>query len=147
MQRLAVLAISGALALALAACGDRTPQVPKTSAGAPPVSDASRQEPFKSAVIPTTDPVASTRPPAQTPPPGPMSKLAVDNELSGKVKRTLSTTPEVNAAGVEVSSSDGVVTLFGIVERPHESEKLAGLAANVDGVRSVVNNLVVVRGS
>jgi hypothetical protein len=144
VKRLSILCAACALAFGGAACGDRVPQVPKASVGAPPVSDASRQEPFKSAVIPTTDPVAA---PAKAPPAGPTSKLAVDNELSGKVKRTLSTTPEVNAAGVEVSASDGVVTLFGIVERPHESEKLAGLAANVDGVRSVVNNLVVVRGS
>jgi osmotically-inducible protein OsmY len=71
-------------------------------------------------------------------------------ELSSKVKQALRT-PEVGAAPssgyLEVAAADGVVTLNGTVEVPAEKERAALTALQVEGVRSVVNNLVVVRGS
>jgi osmotically-inducible protein OsmY len=48
---------------------------------------------------------------------------------------------------VEVAAANGVVTLYGVVDGPADKERIALLALGVDGVRSVVNNLVVVRGS
>ena len=46
-------------------------------------------------------------------------------------------------AQVQVAASDGVVTLSGTVEAPSERERAVLVALGVEGVRSVVNNLVV----
>ena len=45
------------------------------------------------------------------------------------------------------AAAGGVVTLNGTVGFPAEKDRAALLALGVDGVRSVVNNLVVIRGS
>lgn len=55
--------------------------------------------------------------------------------------------PAAREGHVEVAASDGVVTLYGTVAGAREKEQVALLAMSVDGVRSVVNNLVVVAGS
>ena len=54
---------------------------------------------------------------------------------------------EQAAAKRDVATAGGVVTLNGTVEFPAEKDRAALLALGVDGVRSVVNNLVVIRGS
>jgi osmotically-inducible protein OsmY len=74
----------------------------------------------------------------------PQLQLAADMELSGKVKDMLQ---EPARSHVEVASADGVVTLYGTVDAPAEKDRIALLALGVEGVRSVVNNLVVVRGT
>jgi osmotically-inducible protein OsmY len=48
---------------------------------------------------------------------------------------------------VEVAASDGVVTLYGTVEKPADKDRIALAVMEVEGVRSVVNNLVVMRES
>ena len=70
-----------------------------------------------------------------------------DTELSTKVKSALTEAPDINMAGLQVASTDGVVTLYGTVDAPDEKDRAAMLALEVEGVRSVVNNLVVVKGS
>ena len=72
---------------------------------------------------------------------GPQTQLAADMDLSTKVKDAL------QQNRVEVAASDGVVTLYGTVENPGDKDRLALTAMNVEGVRSVVNNLVVMRSS
>ena len=71
-------------------------------------------------------------------------QLAADMELSGKVKELLQ---EPARSHVEVAAADGVVTLYGTVDVPAEKERIALLALGVEGVRSVVNNLVAIRGT
>ena len=70
-----------------------------------------------------------------------------DSALSEKVKTALQTSTEVQTDGLDVAASDGVVTLNGTVQAPREKQRAALLAMNVEGVRSVVNNLVVMSGS
>ena len=116
-----------ALAASLAACGDEPTPNDKRSGSIPA-------------------PRVAAIPAAQSPAP---AQLAADMELSSKVKQALRG-PEAGAppAGyVEVAASDGVVTLNGTVLVPAEKERAALVALEVEGVRSVVNNLVVVRGS
>src|SRR6185312_5620641 len=86
------------------------------------------QEPFKSAI---------------TGKPAPGSPQAADAELSKKVKSALTTATDVTTGGLEVASADGVVTLYGTVDASVEKDRAAMHAMEVDGVRSVVNNLVV----
>jgi len=53
----------------------------------------------------------------------------------------------LRAYGIDVDARDGEVTLFGSVESPMKIEMALTVARNVNGVKSVVNKLVVVAGS
>jgi hypothetical protein len=118
------LLAAAACAAALAACNDPSPQAdsraPATSAPVPPVSS---NAPAKGS--------------AQT-------QLAADMELSGKVKDALQ---EPGRGRVEVAAHDGVITLYGTVDSAADKDRLALAAMDVEGVRSVVNNLVALRSS
>jgi osmotically-inducible protein OsmY len=123
--------------LALAAC-DRPGPVAVNKPNTTPMADSGKSPPAK-----TEEPFKS----AVTGKPAPGSPQAADAELSKKVKSALTTAPDINMGGLEVASSDGVVTLYGTVDASVEKDRAAMHAMEVDGVRSVVNNLVVVKGS
>jgi osmotically-inducible protein OsmY len=124
MNRIATFAAVAVLSVSLAAC-DSQPETQQRAASNPEKS-AKRVEDV------------------QAPKRSPQLQLAADMELSGKVKNMLH---EPAGSHVEVASDDGVVTLYGIVEGSAEKDRIALLALGVEGVRSVINNLVVVRGS
>lgn len=127
--------IAAVLAAAtLAACDkDPTPQADADrKAGAAPEQAAKQAEDFVNAVTPRA---ATTSAPA------------ADSELSNKVRQALTSNSDVKVGGVEVAAANGVVTLYGTVDAPEEKDRAALLAMEIEGVRSVVNRLVVVRGS
>ncbi len=133
MKRHLPIAAAAVLALGLAACNEPpTTEQPKSAAADPP-------------------PAATPAPPASPPPQAeirretsPQAQLDADMQLSGKVKAAV----EEPARGhIEVAAIDGVVTLYGTVDAPKEKDRIARIAMGVEGVRSVVNNLVVLQGS
>jgi len=130
MNRTAAFAALAAVSIGLVACDNpgRQPQQP--------------QQPGKTSAAPGTP--ATPPSAAVTPKSSPQQQLNADIELSSKVKEALK---EPARGHVEVAAADGVVTLYGTVDGPADKERIALMAMNVDGVRSVVNNLVVVRGS
>ena len=135
MQRLVPIACAAAFAAGLAACGE--PYVPAEQAANPggavsPEKSAKPVAEFHSSIAPAS-------PPAE-------AKLA-DTDLSNRVRQTLTSTAGMEIGGVEVAAADGVVTIYGTVEGPQEKNRAAMLAMSIDGVRSVVNNLVVIRSS
>ena len=67
--------------------------------------------------------------------------------LAARVIAALRRDPAVGKLGIDVVSADGAVTLFGTAPTAGDREKAAQVAAGVDGVRSVMNNLVIVAGS
>ncbi len=67
--------------------------------------------------------------------------------LAGRVVAALRRDPAVARLGIDVVSVDGAVTLFGTAPTAGERERAARVAAGVDGVKSVTNNLVIVAGS
>ncbi len=128
-------AVSAAIVLAsLASCDSQAPVEPTAARrdAVPPTAAAKPAEEFRSSV---------------TPNPSPAPASVADTELSGKVKNALASTKGMEIGGVEVEAANGVVTLYGTVDAPAEKDRAAILAMEVDGVRSVVNNLVVIRGS
>lgn len=151
MNRFAAIVSAGTLAAFLAACDQQASQAGKFAkpAETPPpknaVADlanpAKPAEDFKSGVTPKAD-AGGAQPGSQQ-----AGQQPADAELSTKVKSALINAPGVNTGALEVAASNGVVTLYGTVDAPAEKERAAMLAMGVDGVRSVVNNLVVVRGS
>ena len=136
--------VAGALALALAACGDE-PAPPK-SEGIPVKPEA------LSTATPPADPyqppganVAATQPatsPKSEPPP-----TDPDKALAAKVKSALEAEPRVNGQGIDVTAADGVVSLWGTVADAAERRKAESVAATQPGVKSVTNKLVIVKGS
>jgi hypothetical protein len=123
-------------ALLLCACGDNAPPpkpAPKPSA---PVAQ-------KAAPAPAPAPAPAAQPAA------PAQQAANANPnvlLAERVKKALET-GSVQAAGVDVSAASGVVTLYGTVPSSEEKNRAGRLAAKVEGVKSVDNRLVVIRGS
>jgi hypothetical protein len=79
------------------------------------------------------------------PPPAPQPSPSA--QLAAKIKSALRSARNLDAQGVDVTAADGVVTLHGTVPEAEESRNIARFVSQMDGVRTVVNNLVVIRGS
>ena len=127
-----VVAVAGALAIGLAACGEKEPPkaVPPTvvQPAAPPDAKVGEIRP-------------ATSEPAPTP------AIDPNAELARKVKSALHATPGLEALAVDVVASDGSVTLFGTADTRANVDKAGKTASGVPGVSSVQNRIVVVRGS
>ena len=87
----------------------------------------------------------STPAPTFTPPSAP--EPTADERLLARVKNALRDTRNVDAQGVGVTVADGVVSLFGTAPSDAERRGIERFVAGIDGVKSVVSKLVVVRGS
>jgi hypothetical protein len=126
-----LLAAAGMLALALTACGEDTPPPvpkPKVAAPAAPAPAPSRAE---TKAEPAPKPAADS----------------ADSALAARVKEALLAEKALNAHGIDVGARNGVVTLFGTVQKKSELEHAARIAAGTEGARSVENKLVVLAGS
>ena len=129
--RLVICIASGTLVAAgLAACGDEPP-VAKVEKGG---HQATSQSPARLPVV--AEPQAPAAP-----------KVDENATLAARVIAALRRDPAVGKLGIDVVSADGAVTLFGTAPSAGDREKAARVAAGVEGVRSVMNNLVIVAGS
>ncbi len=138
MRNILLAATAAIIAASLAACDSQGPveQAAAKRDAAAPAPPAKTAEDMRSPAAPAAAPTAA-----------PGAALSADAELGDKVKRVLTSTPEIEVGAIDVAAAGGVVTLNGTVEFPAEKDRAALLALGVDGVRSVVNNLVVIRGS
>lgn len=119
-------------ALALTACGEDAP-APK------PAAKPAAQAP---APIPVSVPAPASAPrAAEAPKPSP------DQVLAERVKQALEGEAKIQAAALDVSASDGKVTLWGTAASEGERKRAASIAGKVDGVKAVDNQIKVVRGS
>jgi len=120
--------IAVAAALAVVACSPSEP--PKPAAKAP--------EAAPPAVAVAPKPEAKPEP----------AKPDPNKELAAKVKQALEA-PDAKLPGgaIDVTAADGKVSLWGAVTTDAERRRAAQLAQKVDGVRSVDNQLKVVKGS
>jgi BON domain len=121
--------IAVAAALAIVACTKSEPPpkpAAKASEAAPPVA------------------AAAPKPEAKPEP----AKPDPNKELAAKVKQALEA-PEAKLPGgaIDVTAADGKVSLWGAVTTDAERRRAAQLAQKVEGVRSVDNQLKVVKGS
>jgi len=125
------LLLSLVASVALAACDSG--EAPKPAAVAEPI-----QPPVQAAA-------------AASPPPAPTPVVAAapspDADLAARVNRALRESTRVAGQGVDATVDGGVVTLFGTVPSAGDRGTVADFVAGIEGVRSVVNKLVVVQGS
>lgn len=68
---------------------------------------------------------------------------ASDTVVTTKVKSALLADSQVKGTQVEVTTSDGVVTLSGSVATPEEKQRAEQVAKTIEGVRSVRNEVAV----
>ena len=120
----------GLMVLGLAACGDEPKPAPKPAA--PPPQAATPTPP-----PPPPKPEVKPEPPKPDP----------NKELAGAVKRALEGEAKIQAAGIDVSASDGKVTLWGTAATAAERRRAENVAKKVQGVTAVDNQIKVVKGS
>lgn len=128
--------LAAALTLALAACGDSAP--PPAKPAAQPAPQAAAPAPTAPAAAPEAKAPESQ---AASPKPDP------NKELASRVKRALEGDAKVQAAAIDVTAQGGRVSLWGTTATADERSRAAQIAAKVNGVASVDNQLKVVKGS
>ena len=129
------LAIAGALTISLAACDLQSKADPPGKSFDNLVENAGRDRDAARAPAPVRQGMNQSEAPAP------------DAVLEERVKAALSADPGLRSVTVDVKSDDGVITLFGTADSPATSHQAAMVALNVDGVRSVRNEMVIARGS
>src|SRR5262245_44614597 len=67
--------------------------------------------------------------------------------LASKVKSALGADPALKMLAIDAGANDGVETLYGTADNKKHRDKAAKVAAGVQGVKSVKNELVIVAGS
>jgi hyperosmotically inducible protein len=124
-------ALACVLAVAVTACGRDTPNakagVPATAAPVPPN------------VVPVP---SETSPGAKSEP-----KPDPDAELAAKVKAAFGEDQDLKMLPVDIRALHGVVTLYGTADSPRLRDKAVRTASKVEGVKTVINNVQIVRGS
>lgn len=70
-----------------------------------------------------------------------------DAAITAKVKSALIADPGLKSTGIDVVTEKGVVSLFGTTVSGASRERATQLAAAVEGVKAVENNLAIVQGS
>ncbi len=126
VRHLAVLA-----AALLAACDSPKPPPPQPA-----------PQPVVVAPVPVVTP-----PPAKPAPAQPAMRNTADADLAAKVKAALAATPGLQSFNMDVTASDGEVSLFGTAPNRATRDKAGAEAAKIEGVKSVKNNLAIVAGS
>jgi hyperosmotically inducible protein len=73
----------------------------------------------------------------------PIGNTMDDATITAQVKTALLNDPQLNATKIDVSTSNGVVTISGTVKSQPEQQRAIQLARQVNGVRDVRSNLTV----
>jgi hypothetical protein len=121
--------IAAVLLLGAAACGDSPAPKPAPA----PAPQAAPQP-----IIPAPAPEAKA---PEAPKPDP------NKELAARVKKALEGEAKIQAAAIDVTAADGKVTLWGTAATAAERKRAESVASKIDGVRSVDNEIKVVKGS
>lgn len=140
IPRVCWLAIAGVIALSLTACGEQSgDKVGKGSAESP--AKQAQQEPSAAAkkLDEASKAIGETTTQA--------AKALDDAATTALVKSALVAEPGLKALTIDVETSNGVVTLYGTTDSPESREKAVRVASKVEGVRSVQDKLVIVKGS
>jgi hyperosmotically inducible periplasmic protein len=140
VKRVNLIALGAFVALGLAACDRPARTVDRTdpardSVALRPAETSPRAE--KAAPQPTQSVQSTADAKSDSP--------ATDQALSEKVRQALVNEHGLNTRDLQVSTHNGVVTLSGKVDEKSDQERMMLVAMSIDGVRSVVSNLVVDR--
>ena len=79
--------------------------------------------------------------------PAPDARTRANDLLAARVKQALEQEEKALAVNVDVTADSGAVTLWGTTSAEQESVRIGKVALKVDGVKSLANKIVVVKGS
>lgn len=143
-HRLFCAAVTAALAVSLAACGQKPAAAPATAKIESAADAAAHQAKQAAAEQKKTGAQNAQAGAAKQ---AADKKAAADSALASKVKSALAATPDLKYLGLDVNALDGNVTLFGTADYDAQRHEAQKVAAGVPGVKSVKNALQIVRGS
>jgi osmotically-inducible protein OsmY len=144
--RLFCAAAAAALALSLAACGDKPPAETATAKIESAAEVVARQAQQAEAAA-AKQKAEEEQQKAQAAQKAADETKAADAALASKVKAAIVSMPGLKSMAMDVQSSDGEVTLYGTADSDAQRRKAEKAAAGVEGVKSVKNELKIVRGS
>jgi len=136
VKRVTLFTLSAILALGLAACDRPARTVDKSD----PARDRVALRPAE-----TTKAAPQPAQPVQSTTDAKSDTPATDSALTEKVRQALINEHGLNTRDLQVATRNGVVTLSGKVDEKSDQERMMLVAMSIDGVRSVVSNLVVDR--
>jgi hyperosmotically inducible protein len=143
VNRAMIAAIASAFALAAAGCGEKPSQSSADNYGKKPADTASSkveratnsaEQKLERAADAAEKNLESA------------GKALDDATVTAKVKSALIAEPNLKAMSIDVDTTGGVVTLKGTTANFEQKQKAEQLTSAIEGVRSVRNELVVVRG-
>jgi hyperosmotically inducible protein len=117
-------------ALALAACGDSTP---------PPKPVVQPVTPAPQVQAPEAPKAPEAKPEAAKPDP--------NKDLAQRVKQAIDSDGKVQPGSIDVTAKDGRVSLWGTAASAGERNRAGQIAAKIEGVASVDNQIKIVKGS
>jgi len=135
-----------ALAMSLAACGEKPP-AETAAAKIESAADVAAREAKQTAAAAEKKKAEEEKQKAGAAKQAADEKAAADSALAGKVKAAIVATPGLKDLALDVRSSDGAVTLFGTVDTDAQRRQAEKVAAGVPGVKSVKDELKIVKGS
>ena len=144
--RLHFVAAAAALVVSLVACGDKPPPETATAKIESAADVAARQEKQVAAEAEKKK-AEETRQKADAAKMAADAKAAADQSLAAKVKDAIHAQPKLKMMAMDVRVSDGEVTLYGTADSEALRAQAQKIAAGVPGVKSVKNELKIVRGS
>ncbi len=144
LRKILAIATAGTLSLGLVAC-DQKPSaetvgqnidraIDKTGEQITQVADKAEDK-INQAKSAVSEKAAST------------GETMADAAITAKVKSALIAEPGLKSTGIDVVTEKGVVSLFGTTVSGTSRDRATQLAAAVEGVKAVENNLAIVQGS
>lgn len=143
LNRAMIAAIASAFALGVAGCGEKPSQTSSNKNLPQPADSATSQ--IERAANSAEQNLERAAEAAEKKLEG-AGKALDDAAVTAKVKSALIAEPNLKAMSIDVDTTGGIVTLKGTTENFEQKQKAEQLASTIEGVRSVRNELVVVRG-
>lgn len=140
-RRVGVMLATSAMAFSLVACGQQSPAEPTVgervdSAIATTASAAEEAKVDMKQAMESTEQKAGEMSEA-------VAQKVEDLEITAKVNAKLADDEVLSARKIDVDTADGHVTMTGPVANAEAASRATELAMMVEGVKSVVNNLVI----
>jgi hyperosmotically inducible periplasmic protein len=120
------LTLATALAVLLGACSEPTPPPKPVAQPVTPPAQVQAPEAPKAAEAPKPDP---------------------NKDLAQRVKQAIDSDGKVQPGSIDVTAKDGRVSLWGTAATAGERNRAGQIAAKIDGVASVDNQIKIVKGS
>lgn len=138
------LAVAGALALGLTAC-DQRPNAERMGENIDRSVDNSQQK--MADASDTAEQKMNQAKSTMSEKTANAGAAVGDAAITAKVKSALIAEPGLKSTGIDVVTEQGVVSLFGTTASSANRERATQVAANIEGVKAVENNLAIIQGS